>query len=329
MTGVTKSLQGRAAVSLTAKRAARAGGRVLGAIAQLVAVSLVILSAVFVLIRLSGDPAAVIAGPQASPEIVESIRESLGLNRPVGEQYIEFISNAARLDFGESFSFRKPALEVVTSRINASLRLAGAAALFGFGVGIPMGLVLAYSRPTSLVNRLVGGLATLGQTMPTFAIGILLILVFSVYFKLLPSFGSESTAAIILPSITLGAYLMARQARLVASYTTAENKLLYVESLEAQGYSRGRIRYRYVMRNVSLPVLSLLGMDLGQFFAGAVVVEVVFAWPGLGRLLVESVQARDYPLLQAIVLVFSLGVVAINFVTDRFAAALDPRVRRG
>lgn len=215
-------------------------------------------------------------------------------------------------------------MAVVMSRVPASLALAGAAVAFGFGLGVPFGLTLTFGR-SGAMKRVVGTLATIGQTVPTFALGIFLILIFSVWLGILPSFGFDSPASVILPAVTLGAYLLARQTRLVSSYMQEEIGKSYVEALKSQGYDARRIRYRYMLRNIALPLTSLLGTDLGQFFAGAVVVEVVFSWPGLGRLLVEAVRARDYPLLQATVLVFGIGVVLINFIVDRSYAKIDPR----
>lgn len=293
---------------------------------QLVLVVLGLSSLVFFLVRVSGDPASVIAGIDASPEVLEAVRENLGLNDPVLVQYIRFLGDLVRFDFGTSFQYRIPAMDVVMSRLPLSGLLAGTAAVMAFLVGIPAGIIAAVRR-RSFVGRFILGFAALGQSVPGFVLGILLILVFAVQLGRFPSFGWSGPVSLVLPAVTLSSFVMARQIRLAQAYTIEELNAGYVRTASSLGYSNSRIRYRHILRNVLVPMVSLLGIEFGVFVGGAVITEAVFAWPGLGTLMVGAVSARDYPIIQSGVFVIALIVVVVNFIVDLFYRVIDPRLR--
>lgn len=280
----------------------------------------------FLLMRLSGDPAALLAGPQATPEQIEGFRRMLGLDQPLPVQYWYFITDIAQLDFGDSYQYRLPAMQTVMERFPASLQLTFSAVLLALAVAIPVGIFAAVRR-----GRLSGGLVLtgtlLGQSVPNFVLGILLILVFAVTLGWLPSFGQDGWASLVLPAVTLSAFMMARQTRLVRAYMVEELTKDYVRAAQANGIPTHRIRFRHTLRNVLVPVVGLAGIDIGQMFGGAVITEAVFAWPGIGRLLVDAVLNRDYPLAQAAVFVIAVLVVVVNFAIDLLYRLIDPRLR--
>lgn len=295
-------------------------------LAQLLLVVLGLSSLVFFLIRLSGDPATAVAGPDADPETIAVIRRNLGLDDPVPLQYLHFLGDLLRLDFGDSYQFRSPAMGLVLDRLPRTALLTGTAVLLAVAVGVPAGMAAATHRDR-LSGRLVLAAAMLGQSMPGFVVGILLILVFAAQLGWFPSFGDQGLRALVLPAVTLASFLAARQTRLVQAYAAEELEQGYIRTLRSLGYDDRRIRYRHLLRNVAVPLLSLVGIELGAFIAGAVVTESVFAWNGLGRLMVEAVTARDYPVIQAAVFTAGVLVVLINFGVDLLYQVVDPRLK--
>ena len=300
---------------------------VLARLRQLVIVVLGITTLVFFLVRLSGDPALVIAGQDAAPEVVEAVRERLGLNDPLIVQYGRFLADLVTLNFGDSFTFREPAISIVLQRLPLSLLLAGSAMVIAVVVGIPAGILAAVKRGT-VTGRSIMAVTMLLQSAPSFVVGIVLILIFSVQLGWFPSFGAGAGwRSFVLPAITLSSFITARQIRLVQAYTLEELSSGYVRTGLSLGYSNRRVRYRHILRNVLVPLVSLLGIEFGLFIGGAVITEAVFSWPGLGRLMVTAVQARDYPLIQAGVFVIGITVVAVNFVVDLLYQVIDPRLK--
>jgi peptide/nickel transport system permease protein len=295
-------------------------------LAQLLLVILGLSSLVFFLVRISGDPATAIAGTEADPEQLRIIRDRLGLNDPVWVQYVRFLGDLLRLDFGDSYQYNTPAMGLVLERLPNSAMLAVIAIVLAVGLGVPAGMLAAVHRH-GIVGRAITALAVLGQSVPNFVLGILLILVFSVWMGWLPSFGQNGAESVVMPVLTLWLFIFARQTRLVQAYTLDELNRGYVRTATSLGYTTARIRFRHVLRNVTVPLLSLVGLELGQFIAGSVIVESIFAWPGMGRLMVESVIARDYPVLQAGVFLVGVIVVCINFVVDLLYQVVDPRLR--
>jgi len=294
---------------------------------QLAVVLLGVSTLLFFLLRLSGDPAQVVAGAEATPEQLEAVRLSLGLDAPLAQQYVTFVADAVRLDFGTSFLYNTDAREVALSRFGASAELTAVAVLLAMGIALPAGVYSAV-RKDSASGSLVTVGTLVGQSVPNFVVGVLLLLVFSVRLGWLPSFGNDGWRSVVLPAITLSLFMMARQTRLVRALMVDELSKDYVRSAVANGVPVRRVRYRLALRNVLVPVLSLAAVDLGALLGGAVVTESLFAWPGVGRLLVDSVGSRDYPVVQASVFLIAVVVVLINFAMEIVNRLVDPTLRR-
>jgi peptide/nickel transport system permease protein len=293
---------------------------------QLIVVMFGILSGLFFLLRLSGDPAQVLAGPDATPETVAQIRQQLGLDEPLVVQYFSFLGQTARLDFGRSFRYRQPALSMVLQRLPTTLQLAAAAVGVAVLVAVPLG-VLAAVRRGRPESRLIMLLAALGQAMPSFWLGIVLILVFAVQLRWLPSFGSGDLQHMILPVATLAAFQVARLARLVRSEMLEVLSQDYIRTAYAKGLSARLVLWRHALRNVLVTLVTAAGLDFSILLGGAVVVETVFTYNGLGLQLVESIGGRDYPVVQATVFVVAIVVVLVHFLVDWTYPLLDPRTR--
>jgi peptide/nickel transport system permease protein len=292
---------------------------------QLAVVVFGILSGLFFLLRLSGDPALVLAGPDATPETVAEVRRQLGLDEPLAVQYVSFLGQTARLDFGRSFRYRQPALPLVLQRLPTTLQLAAAAVAVAVVVAVPLG-VLAAVRRGRVESRLIMLLAALGQAMPSFWLGIVLILIFAVRLRWLPSFGSGDLQHAVLPVATLAAFQVARLARLVRSEMLEVLSQDYIRTAYAKGLSARLVLWRHALRN-TLVTLVTAGLDFSILIGGAVVVETVFTYNGLGLQLVESIGGRDYPVVQATVFVVAIVVVLVHFLVDWSYQLLDPRTR--
>jgi peptide/nickel transport system permease protein len=280
----------------------------------------------FFLIRLTGDPAEIMAGPDPLPGMIESIREQMGLDRPLGEQYLTFLGDTARLDFGESFRTGRSAFGTVLAAVPASAYLALIAVAFSALVGVLLG-VLGATRRGRFADRIVVSGSMLGQSIPNFVIAILLILLFSNTLGWLPSIGLSGWRSFIMPVLTLSIFMIARQTRLVRSLMIDELGRDYVRSGFANGMRPWRVRYILSVRNIIAPILGLSAIDLGAFLGGAVVVETVFAWPGIGLTLIRSVSGRDYPVLQAAVFVIAILVVLVHQGMQLLIQIIDPHER--
>ena len=301
--------------------------RVLGSRAlKLVLVVLGISTLLFFLVRISGDPALAIAGSEATTEDIEIIRENLGLNRSIFEQYASFLQNLVTLQFGDSYIYLQPSMSLILDALPSTLYLSFVAFSLAMLVAIPAGILAAVKR-NSFVGRAILSMTMVGQSIPPFIIGIFLILVFSVWLRWLPSFGNDQLLGIVMPSIALSAVLMARHTRLVRAYFLEELSKGYVRTGKSLGFTSSRIRFKHILRNISVPMLSLIGIDLGKFVGGAVIIEAVFAWPGIGSLMVNAVKARDYPLLEAGVFTVAVMVVLVNLIVDLLYQFVDPRLR--
>ncbi len=282
---------------------------------------------VFFLLRLApGDPATMLLAESASPEQLEAVREKWGLNDPIIVQYMVFLSHALQGDLGDSLFFKEPALEVLLERMPATLQLSAAALLFSLSVAIPVGMMSALRRDT-IWDYLGTGLAMLGQAIPPYWLGIMLILVFSVNLGWLPTSGRGSIWHLILPAITLGSVLMALITRLVRSGMLDVLGEDYIRTARAKGLQERRVIVRHAMRNILIPLVTVIGLQLGALFGGAVITESIFAWPGVGRLALQAIHARDYPLVQASVLFISVVYVFLNLAVDILYVYLDPRIR--
>lgn len=285
-----------------------------------------ILTVVFVLVRLSGDPITLFITEETPPQQIELIRRSLGLDRPMFMQYVSFLGQAAGGDFGESLRFRQPAMALVFQRLPASFELLGAAVLLSMVVAVPVGILSAVRKDT-VVDGVGMGIVLIGQAVPAFWLGTMLVLLFSVQWQLLPTSGRGSWAQLVLPTITLGAYLTARTARIVRSGMLDVLGLDFIRTARAKGLLPSQVVLRHALKNVAVGVITVIALDIGAMLAGAIVTETLFAWPGIGRLLISAVSARDFPLVQAAAVVLALFVVLVNIVVDVLYAFVDPRIR--
>jgi ABC-type dipeptide/oligopeptide/nickel transport system permease component len=286
----------------------------------------IVVSIVFVILRLSGDPVVLLLSPDAPPDQVEALRQDLRLNQPIPVQYAQYFANLAHGDLGTSIRQRRPALSLVFERFPATLQLAVAAFVLASTVGLAVGIVSALKRNTA-IDRLAMGFTSVLQSGPAFFVGIILILVFSVRLGWLPSSGRGTPKQLILPMITLSAFTMASLARLSRSALLDVLRNDYIRTARAKGLRESTIVRGHALRNAALPLVTVMGLEVGGLLTGAVITETVFAWPGIGRLAVDAVNTRDYPVVQAVVLVIAVIFVGINFIVDCSYAILDPRVR--
>jgi peptide/nickel transport system permease protein len=293
---------------------------------QLLLVVFSVFSLLFVLLHLSGDPATTLAGPDASAETLAAIRESLGLDLPLWQQYLIFLRDMAVLDFGTSLATGVPALELVWQRLPYTLLLAAAAIAVTAAVSVPLGVWSATRKGSPAATAAL--IATIvGQGIPGFVVGLFLILIFAVNLQWLPVFGAGSLSALVLPTATLAAYLVPRSARIMRSGALGVLGEDYVRTARAKGLPRRLISRRYVLRNSLVTMATVLTLQLAQLLGGAVIVEAIFAWPGMGSLIVESVLGNDFPVVQACVFVTAILVVVVNLVLDLVLPLLDPRLR--
>jgi ABC-type dipeptide/oligopeptide/nickel transport system permease component len=267
-----------------------------------------------------------IAGPQASSRDVEVIRQRLGLDEPISTQYARYLTGAARLDFGQSLWLNKPALQAVVERLPATALLATTATTLGVGLGLPLG-ILAALRANSVLDGTVRTVSLLGQSVPNFWLGIMLILIFARQLQWLPSSGMGSAAHLVLPTVTLALLLIGVLTRLVRSGLLEVLGEEYIRSAYAKGLARPAIIRKHALPNMLIPVVTVVGLQLGNLLAGTVIVETVFAWPGSGRLLIEAIGQRDYPVVQVAILFITVVFVVVNLMVDLSYAYLDPRIR--
>jgi len=286
-----------------------------------------IVTIVFLLAHIiPGDPVQQMLGEGARVEDIVQLRHSLGLDRPIASQYADYLGGVLRGDLGESFRFQQPVSRVVLSHYPATLELAIVALVVCTLIAIPAGLLAAGRRGTA-TDHSVGVFTLLGLSVPNFALGPVLMLVFSVILGWLPVSGRGGAAHVVLPAITLGAGLAAILTRMVRTSVIEELSSDYVRTARAKGLSEFQVLFRHAFRNALIPTLTILGLQFGTLLAGAIVTETIFSWPGIGRLAVQAIQSRDYPLLQGCILLIAVSYVAVNLLTDVVYAFVDPRVR--
>jgi len=290
-------------------------------------VALGVVTLVFIALRASGDPAATMLPGDASVEELGALRRQLGLDRPVWLQYVQFLGAAVTGDFGTSFRHQQPALPLVLERLPATLELAGAALLLALALALPLGILAAVHRGR-LIDVAAMAFAVVGQATPYFWMGIMLILIVSVELGWLPTSGRGGLERLILPAITLGTHFAASLARLTRTSMLEVFGQQFVTTARAKGLSEWSVVLAHTLKNAAVPVITLIGLQFGTLLGGAVVTETIFAWPGVGRLAVQSVFVRDYPVVQAGVFVLALTFVAINLLVDLLYGVLDPRIRR-
>jgi len=281
---------------------------------------------VFFILYLTGDPALVLLPPDASAEDVVRFREVMGFNDPFIVQYGRFLAGALRGNFGQSIRHGEPAFDLVIERMPATFELAGAGLLIALCLAIPAGIISAVRRNT-VADYVATVVALLGQSMPTFWLGIMLILVFSVQFNLLPSSGRGGLQHLVLPAVTLGLFTTARITRLTRSGMLEVLNQDYIRTARAKGVSNRPVVWKHALKNAAIPIVTIVGIELGTLLGGSVITETIFAWPGVGRLSVQAIYNRDYPVVQAAVFLLATTFVLVNLLVDIVYTYLDPRIR--
>lgn len=281
---------------------------------------------VFLLGHLTGDPVRLMVPEDATERDIANLRRELGFDRPLAVQFVDFIARAAQGDLGKSLRYRKPALRLVVERMRATVELSTAAMVIALLVAIPSGIISAL-RPGSLADAITWTISIIGQAVPPFWVGIMLIILFAVQLQLLPAAGRGDPGSLVLPAVTLGLWPMARLARVLRSSLLDALQEDYVRTARAKGLAERGVLLGHVLRNSAIPVVTVAGLTYGTILGGTVITESVFAWPGVGRLALEAVYNRDFPLVQATVFVAAFVFVVINFVLDLMYGWLDPRIR--
>ncbi len=281
---------------------------------------------VFFMVRLKGDPVSVMAPETFNQQQIEELRRAWGFDKPLWEQYVTFLRKAVTGDFGKSIAYRIPAMELVTQRLLWTYVLALSSAAVALVVAIPLGMVSAVYRGT-FVDLLSTVLASIGRAMPAFWLGLMLMLIFSVNLRLLPAYGAERPASLIMPALALGTGMAATLSRLTRSAMLETLGQDYIRTAYSKGLTKRLVVVRHALRNALIPVVTAFGLQLGWLLGGAVIVESVFSWPGLGRLMIDSINLRDITVIQAGLLWFATSFVLINLAVDVLYTFLDPRVR--
>jgi ABC-type dipeptide/oligopeptide/nickel transport system permease component len=286
-----------------------------------------ILTMVFLLAHIvPGDPVQQMLGEGARDQDLDQLRHALGLDLPLPVQYGRYVAGVLRGNLGESFRFQQPVASIVLSHYPATLELSFVALLVCAAIGIPFGILAAHRRGTA-ADHAVGMFTLLGLSVPNFALGPVLILLFSVMLGWLPVSGRGGFGHLVLPAITLGAALAAILTRMVRTSVMEELSSDYVRTARAKGLSESAVLFRHAFRNALIPILTILGLQFGTLLAGTIVTETIFSWPGIGRLAVQAIEARDYPLLQGCILLIAVSYVVVNLLTDLVYALVDPRIR--
>jgi ABC-type dipeptide/oligopeptide/nickel transport system permease component len=280
---------------------------------------------VFAMMFLSGDPTLLLLPPDASPADIAAFSKQMGFDQPFLVQFTRFAGRLLVGDFGQSWRFQDSALTVVLERLPATLELAIAALALSLAVALPVGVVSAV-RKDSKLDTISMVLALFGQSVPGFWLGLMLILVFAVDLGWLPTSGRMGLQYVILPAVSLGLALAGRNARLVRSCMLEVLNEDYIRTARAKGLSEWRVINKHALKNALLPIITIVGLELGSLLGGAVITETVFSWPGVGLLAVQAIAGRDYPVVQAVIIVSSLGFILINLMVDLLYARLDPRI---
>jgi peptide/nickel transport system permease protein len=293
---------------------------------QVLATIFGVVTLIFFLQRLTGDPTYLLVPETATQADIDAMRRSLGFDRPLIVQYFSFLKQIASFDLGRSVIQNVPVSSIIASRLPYTLQLAAGALIVACGIGIPVGVVLALYRE-SAVSRILTSIVLAAQSMPTFWSGILLILIFAVTLGWLPPSSTGGIEHLIMPSVALGLLSMATFARITRTSILDELSKEYVRTARSRGVSTTRLLVRHLARNASIPVITVAALEISNLLAGAVIVETVFAWPGLGQVTVQSILARDFLVVQGIVLLGAFVTVALNVAADLLYSAVDPRIR--
>jgi peptide/nickel transport system permease protein len=285
-----------------------------------------VITLIFFVQRLTGDPTFLLVPETATQADIDALRHTLGLDRPLFVQYLSFLQQIAGFDLGQSVVQNVPVSTIIASRLPYTLQLAAGALTVACGLGIPVGIVLALFRQT-VAARMLAGLVFAAQSMPTFWSGIMLIMLFAVTLGWLPPSSVGGFENLIMPSVALGLLSMATFARITRTAILDELTRDYVRSARARGATMGRLLTRHLARNASIPVITVAAIEISNLLAGAVIVETVFAWPGLGQVTVQSILARDFMVVQGVVLMGAFVTIALNLLADILYSAVDPRIR--
>jgi ABC-type dipeptide/oligopeptide/nickel transport system permease component len=295
---------------------------------QMVPITLGILTLVFSLIHLiPGDPAAAVAGEGARPEDIAQVRAELGLDQPLWKQYVTYLGNVAHGDLGRSFRTHEQVSKEILARYPATIQLAIGAMIVALLVAFPLGIISAIYR-NSWIDNVARFFALIGVSMPSFFFGPLLIIAFAINHHWFPVSGrEEGWKSIVLPSVTMGLALAAILTRMIRVSLAEELNQLYVTTAIAKGVTRAKAIFRHALKNALIPVITVLALQFGSLLTGAIITEQIFSWPGLGRLLIQSINARDYPQVQASILVIAVTYIMVNFLSDLLYGVVDPRIK--
>ena len=281
---------------------------------------------VFFLVRMTGDPVAIMLSPDATQEQIDALRASLGLDKPLIEQYLIYLGDLIRLDFGRSLRYADSAFALIIERLPKTLMLAGTAMFISLCVAIPTGIIAALKKG-SVFDQGIMALSMVGQSMPVFWIGILLILFFAVELRWLPTGGYGTVKHLVMPAVALAFGLIPLVTRLLRSSLIEVLETDYIRTARAKGFMPRGVILKHALKNSLLPVITVVGLQMGALLGGSVVTESVFAWPGVGQMLVQAITNRDFPLVQAIIIMLSAAFVFINLIVDIIYVFVDPRIQ--
>ncbi len=301
---------------------------ILSSLGQAISVLIGVLILVFFMVRATGDPATLMLAREASPEQVEAFRHQMGFDRPLIVQFADFTAKTLTGNFGNSLHYRLPALPLIVERLPATVQLAVVALIMSLVIGVPLGLI-AGSTPGSLWDAIGRTVGLFGQTIPPFWLALLMIIVFAVDLRWLPTSGRDTPQSVLMPAFVLGVGTMGRLVRLTRSSVLEIMGDDYIRTARSKGLPSRVIFFRHALRNAAIPLVSVIGIQFGYMLGGSVIIENVFAWPGLGRLAIESISNRDFPLVQGIAFFTSVIVIFLNVLTDIAYAFIDPRIRYG
>ena len=287
-----------------------------------------VITLVFFLQRLTGDPVLLLVPQGATQADIDVMRTALGFDRPLYIQYFHFLSSLAQFDLGRSYVQNLPVVEIIASRIPYTLQLAAGALLVAIGFGVPIGVVLAVRRKRWEARWLIG-LVLVGQSMPTFWTSVLLIMFFGVFLRWLPPSGANGLESLLMPSFALGLLSMATFARVTRTSVLDELSKDYVRTAHAKGLSTSRLVFHHLMRNAAVPIVTISALEIANLLTGAIIIETVFAWPGLGQLTMQAISARDFAVVQGIVLIGAAVAILLNLAADLLYSLIDPRIRLG
>ncbi len=281
---------------------------------------------VFVLVRMLGDPAALMMPPEATKEEIEIFRHAYGFDRPIHVQLVDFMKDLARGDLGRSLRHDEPVMNMIMERLPATLKLSVTALVISLVLAVPLGVIAAIHRG-GFWDRATMVIAMLGQSVPDFWLGLMLIYLAGVRLRLVPISGYGGLSHLVLPALTLSTFPLARTTRIVRSAMLEVLGQDYIRTARSKGLSEGIVTYKHALKNALIPVITVVGLDLGALLGGAVIVETIFAWPGMGRLVVQALDNRDFPLVQGGVLVMAISYVGVNILVDLLYSIVDPRIR--